>query len=416
VSALLEALSATDRRLLPAAPLDYGMFRDAYGSLPRLGVEFLAEVEASGLTGRGGAGFPTARKLATVRAARGRAVVVGNGTEGEPSSWKDAVLLTRNPHLVIDGLLVAARLVGARRVIVAVSRGNPARASLERALAERRDASGITIESLPERFLSGEESALVHWLNGGEAKPTITPPRVFERGVDGRPTLVQNVETLANLALIARHGALRYRETGTTDEPGTTLTTVSGAVAVPGVVEVPLGTSFAELAARCGGLTEPIQAFLTGGYFGRWVAAAPQLRLSRASLQGAGGALGAGAVVALSSRSCGVVETARVAVYMAEQSAGQCGPCFFGLEAVAARLDEIARCAPSSGAALEHLSRLERQISRRGACAHPDGVLGFVASGLRVFRDELDSHLAGRCTAGTHAPVLPVPTLEGGWR
>ena len=402
-------------RLLPARALGRTAFEASYGPLPAVSDRLLAAVEASGLAGRGGAGFPTARKLRSVRARRG-AVVVANGTEGEPASAKDKVLIDRNPHLVIDGALVAADLVKARRVVVAVGRDGSAPRTLENAMAERRDADHVSIAAVPDRFVAGEETALVHWLNGGEAKPTTAPPRPFERGVGGRPTLVQNVETLANLALIARHGPNWFRRAGTAREPGTILATVSGAVARPGVVEMPLGLPVTDLVAKCGGLREPVQAYLVGGYFGRWVPARTDLRLSEASLKAVGASLGARAIVALGASSCGVAETARVVAYMAEQSAGQCGPCVFGLQALAERMATIARGAVEAAEAYAHLERLEQQIARRGACAHPDGVLGFVASATTVFRAEFDRHLKGNCSALDHRPVLPTPATGDGWR
>ena len=195
-------VTETTSRLLPRGSredLSWSTHLERYGPLPPLpgrGESLLAEVERSGLTGRGGAGFPTSVKLRAV-ASRGSAVAVANGTEGEPASAKDAVLMTHNPHLVIDGLLAAAVAVGARKAIIAISRrASASAAQLTRALAERPGpAREIRVVVVPNRFVAGEESALVRWLNGGPAKPTFTPPRPFERGVDGRPTLVQNVET-----------------------------------------------------------------------------------------------------------------------------------------------------------------------------------------------------------------------------
>jgi NADH:ubiquinone oxidoreductase subunit F (NADH-binding) len=416
VSAPETALPARTRpRLLPAERLSLEEFETRYGPRPAAGERLLRSVEESGLAGRGGAGFSTARKLRAVREARG-AVVVANGTEGEPASRKDAVLLDRNPHLVIDGALLAAELVGSKRIVVAVGRHGSAASALESALAERRDAGDVNVASVPERFVAGEESALVHWLNGGEAKPTATPPRPFETGVDGRPTLVQNVETLAGLALVARYGPDWFRSTGTADEPGPVLATVAGAVRAPGVVDVPLGTPLEELFARCGGLAEPVSAYLVGGYFGRWVPPDPRLRLSRESLAAVGGTLGTRTVIALGSSSCGVVETARVAAYLAGESARQCGPCLFGLQALAGSLATIARCDPGARDALAGLEGLRRRAAGRGACAHPDGVVGFVASAVRVFDRELAEHLRGRCSARDHRPVLPTPAPKGGWR
>jgi len=234
--------------------------------------------------------------------------------------------------------------------------------------------------------------------------------------VGGRPTLVQNVETLASLALIARYGADWFRSTGTVAEPGSVLATFSGAVWMPGVLEAPIDTSISALLVRCGGLTGPVQAFLIGGYFGRWVPPREDLRLSNESLGAVGGTLGARAVVALAEDRCGVMETSRVVTYMASQSAEQCGPCVFGLRTLAHRLDTIAHTRPGASEAFGQLAGLHRQIARRGACAHPDGVLGLVASATRVFAAEFAAHVAGHCTAHVHAPVLPVPAVKGGWR
>jgi len=393
----------------------YEEFLKLYGPTPEPGERLIGVVEASGLSGRGGAGFPTARKLRAVRDGR-RPVVLANGTEGEPASHKDEVLLSHNPHLVIDGALLAADAVRARRVIIAVARATDAAAQLERALASRPDGDRVEVKTVPERFIAGEESALVHFLNGGEAKPTATPPRAFERGVGGRPTLVQNVETLATLALIARYGEEWFRASGTAAEPGNVLATVSGAVRMPGVLEVPIGILLSDLFARCGGLTEPASAYLVGGYFGRWVPSIEGLELNNASLATAGGRLGARAVIALPESSCGVLESARVIAYMAGQSAEQCGPCVFGLRTLAARFATIARAEPGATEAYGALAGLHRQIARRGACAHPDGVLEFAASATNVFADEFSAHLAGHCTARSHQHVLPVPTKQGDWR
>ena len=175
-------------------------------------------VERSGLTGRGGAGFPTARKLEAVRSRRGRAVVVVNGMEGEPASARTATVGIA-PHLVLDGAALAAAAVGADAVLVAVRRDRVGAVhSLGRAMAERREAGIDDVEPSvyhgPPRYVGGEESALVHWLNGGPSVRSTVPPRPFERGVDGRPTLVLNVETLAHLALIARFGDAWFRSVG----------------------------------------------------------------------------------------------------------------------------------------------------------------------------------------------------------
>jgi NADH:ubiquinone oxidoreductase subunit F (NADH-binding) len=388
VSAAVAAESSERTAVRLLAPVD--------GSpLPRRSrAQLLAEIEASGLTGRGGGAFPTARKLAAVARASRRSVVV-NGVEGEPASWKDKVLLAQNPHLVVDGAMVAARIVGAREVTFAVGRANRGvRKKLEHALAERSDGVDVYLETVPDRFVAGEESALVKLLNGGPAKPTMEKP--YERGV-----LVQNVETLANVALIARYGASWFRRCGTAGEPGTALVTVLGAVRNPGVAEVELGTTLRELLQRFGGLTAFPHALLIGGYFGTWVGAHDVLDepLTNAALKPLGASLGARTVAVLPREACGLRESARVLRYLANESAGQCGPCVFGVAALADAFERID---------VERVGRLAPLVAGRGACAHPTGAARFAASAVRVFADEIELHRAGRCSGAAHAPVLPV--------
>jgi NADH:ubiquinone oxidoreductase subunit F (NADH-binding) len=345
-------------------------------------------------------------------------VIVANGTEGEPASRKDAALLVHDPDLVIDGVLAAAAAVGARDAVVVVTPGaGRAVGRIEEAVRRRTLDAGrvrLSVAVAPEGFVVGEESALVHWLNGGPATPTLTPPRPFERGVAGRPTLVQNVETLAHVALVARHGAAWFRRVGTEAEPGSMLVTIGGAVAAPGVREIVLGERLGDVLARAGGVTGPIGGVLVGGYFGSWLRSADPLALpfSRAGLAPAGGAPGAGAIVALPADRCGLVETARAVAYLARESAGQCGPCVFGLRDLARAAAALA--APSGGPHdLRDLMDLPDEIEGRGACAHPDGVARLVRSALAAFPEEIGLHLHGRCSAPNGQPVLPLPGAPG---
>ncbi len=378
------------------------------------GDALIDEVERSGLRGRGGAGFPTSLKLSVVAEARGRKVVVVNGTEGEPASRKDAVLLARDPDLVIDGALAAAGAVGAGEVIMAVSRASgSALARVTEAVRRRAPMAlpvRLSVAGTPERFVVGEESALVHWLNGGPAKPTLTPPRPSERGVDGRPTLVQNAETMAQIALIARHGADWFCRLGTDEEPGSMLVTIGGAVHAPGVHEIEIGTRMGDVLALAGGPVDGVAGLLVGGYFGTWLRTDDPLGVlfSAAGLRPVGGSVGAGTVVVLPRSACGLAETARVSRYLARESAGQCGPCVFGLRALA---DASAALAGGRNAieALQEMQELPDEIEGRGACAHPDGAARLARSALAAFPHEVHLHLQGRCTAPYHDPVLPVP-------
>jgi NADH:ubiquinone oxidoreductase subunit F (NADH-binding) len=403
---------------------------DRYGALPAGSAATLVEeVRRAGLRGRGGAGFPTAVKLDAVRTASGRrslvrgrraAVVVANGTEGEPASTKDAVLLTHSPHLVLDGAVASALAVGADRALVCVDRVNVvALGALEQAMTARRsvDDHGVVLElvATPSRYVAGEESALVHFLNGGDAKPTLVPPRPFERGVDGRSTLVSNVETLAQIALIARFGAAWWRQVGTADDPGSALFSLSGAVGRPGVYELPLGAELgAVLRHADAGATTGV---LIGGYFGTWLrpATAASVRLGVADLAHAGASLGCGVIAPLPSSSCPLAEVARITRWLAGQSAGQCGPCAFGLPAIAEALDTVV-AGDRTGRAEAALRRWLAMVDGRGACKLPDGVNRFVSSALDVFGDHLATHRRGAGCGADTTPVLPLPRHSGGWR
>jgi NADH:ubiquinone oxidoreductase subunit F (NADH-binding) len=411
-------------RLFPDDPLrTVGRHVEHFGPRPSHPDAVFAEVERSGVKGRGGAGFPMAMKLRAVAERRGPRFVVANGTEGEPASTKDKALLSVAPHLVLDGAVLAAQIVGAREAIVCVERtATPIANLVQSAIAERErtrtDPVQLRVERTPSRYVSGEESALVAWLNGGEAKPTFVPPRPFEKGVRGRPTLVQNVETLAHLALIARFGGDWFRGLGTEADPGSALVTCSGAFQHRGVSEIPLGLPLARLFEAASTDPNNVQAVLVGGYFGTWLprAALDTVRLSSTSLQTHGASFGCGVLAALPQDRCGLVESARVARWLASQNAGQCGPCVNGLDAIARAMEVLAR-GDKRGDARRHLDRWLTMVKGRGACKLPDGTSHFVASSLEVFADEIDLHTrSGRCSAPRSAqPLLPLPNPQG-WR
>src|SRR5712692_3098121 len=285
--------------------------RQRLGPLPALASgELIAELESSGMLGRGGAGFPVGRKWRTVaERSSGRAVVLANGAEGEPLSHKDRSLMAARPHLVIDGALLAADAVGADDIIFYVgTEHRAAEEGIRRALAERASEirGRIRIVTAPAGYGSGEESAAVHFVNAGDARPTTTPPRPFDRGVGGRPTLVQNVESLALAALIARRGHDWFIDHGRAGGIG--LITVSGAVKHAGVQEIHFGSTLSDVASAAGGLRGDAQAVLLGGYFGGWGEVDEQwgLPLDPRSMRARGLALGCGVVHFLAAQSCGV--------------------------------------------------------------------------------------------------------------
>jgi NADH:ubiquinone oxidoreductase subunit F (NADH-binding) len=383
-------------------------------------LDVIDEVAAAGLTGRGGASFPTARKLAAVAAGRGEPLVIANGTEGEPASAKDKVLLALQPHLVLDGAALAASIVGASEAVIVAHRAvsEIVAAAVEERRAAWQDRVRLKVAIAAGTFVGGEASAVGNWLQHGVAKPTVTPPRLAERGVRGAPTLVQNVETLAHLALIGRHGASWFRALGTPAEPGSMLVTVIGAVRRPGVYEIAIGTLGSEILDLAGGPEEPLRALLLGGYFGSWVAAqaAAEAPFSAAGLADLAASPGAGLVAALPVGVCGLAETARVARYLAAESAGQCGPCVFGLGSIAAELSNLASGRPAD---VRLLRRWLGQVDGRGGCGHPSGGVRLIRSALAVFSDEVAQHADGWCCGTSGRTVLPVPapgsSRKAGW-
>jgi NADH:ubiquinone oxidoreductase subunit F (NADH-binding) len=399
-------------RLLPGRrDPSYAAHWERLGPLPALGRDLIDEVLASGLRGRGGARFPTGRKMAAVADRRGPAVLVANGTEGEPLSAKDRGLLVGNPHLVLDGITAAAAAVGANRILLAVERARPdTAAAVRHAIAERPSGPPIEVVQTPSRYVAGQETALVRWIDGGDAKP-VFGSKPFQRGVGGRPTLVDNVETLAHIGLIARFGADWFRLLGPDDEPGSTLVTVSGAVRRPGVYEIPIGYPVEALLEQVE--AAPAQALLVGGYFGAWVGAddLAGLRLSSSGLSAVGASPGSGVIVVVPQDACALAEVATVAAWYASHSAGQCGPCLFGLTDIARAVRGVlAGDADGEGAA----RRWTAMVRGRGACHFPDGAATFVDSALDALAAEVVDHRLGRCQRRTGG-YLPAPA-PGSWR
>ena len=400
-----------------------------FGPLPDLSSperrgRLIDEVERAGLRGRGGGWFPTHAKMRAVnesaasrrRLSRGRhPIAIANGMEGEPASSKDVALMAANPHLVLDGLSLAAQSVGASDARIAVHRGSAAEEVLTRALRERDDDPvPIALVLPPARYVASEESALAHWVGDGVATP-VFPDRPFQKGVDGRPTLVQNVETLAHLALIGRNGGDWFRERGCTSAPGTTLVTVAGSVVRPSVVEVPVGTAVLDILDQAGGPTQPLLGYLTGGYGGAWVSAGQldEATWDPESVRSAGGVIGASVLWALGEDTCPLVELDRVTSWMAGESAGQCGPCMFGLPSIAEDVHRLAAGAPGADVVPRLRQRLGL-VAGRGGCKHPDGTARLVATALDAFSKEVLRHEQGSCSAPEHVgPRLPVPEHVG---
>jgi NADH:ubiquinone oxidoreductase subunit F (NADH-binding) len=384
---------------------DLAAYRRLGGYRPLASADaLLSQVESSGLVGRGGAAFPLAVKLRTVRdngrliADTGGPVVIANGEEGEPASIKDRWLLRNRPHLVLDGLRLAAAIVEADRAYVYVSDPESAH-SVEAALGELDpDTQGVTVHMLTVApgYVAGEETAAVRVINGGPAKPTDKPPRPFEAGVDDRPTLVSNVETLANLPYLQCHGSAAFRSEGTSLSPGTFLATITGGGKPPVLYELPHGLVFTELLAVHGVSPEQVRGVLMGGYFaGLLNRSVLETSLDHETMRRVGSGLGCGAISVITD-DCPVAVAASVLAYFDRENAGQCGSCFNGTAAMAAAAGAL-RDGAATKEDVDRLRRWSVLLRGRGACATLDAATNVAASLLDQFPGEVAVHLDGTC-------------------
>ena len=376
--------------------------------------ELRALIAESGLVGRGGGEFPFARKLESAAKGNGEPIVVINASEGEPASKKDMTLLRTRTHLVLDGADVVAAAIGATEIVVYIHaardqmRQRVVEAIAEREAANRCDRAFVLAEA-PDRYVSGETSAVVSFLERGVALPRRSATPAATAGVGGRPTIVSNAETYAHIALIARLGSEWFRTAGTAGTPGSTLVTIVGAVRASGtVVEVLRPITFGTLLQEVVGLEDPPQALLLGGYAGTWVkgTSAWNTAIDRHALRDVGAPIGCGLIAVLDYQACGLAETARILSWLASESAGQCGPCATGLPAVVEQLELICNGRARSRD-VSRLRQLAVAIRGRGACGHPTGAIELLESALDTFDDEVSWHLRGhRCEArGVGLPI-----------
>lgn len=345
---------------------------------PGTTADLIDELARARVQGRGGAGFPVHVKWRAVAAADGDRVVVANGHEGEPASGKDRWLLLNRPHLVLEGLLLAGAALRSTRTIVCVSR-EETRASIQAALADLEDAAlvpqGVVVEvvTLDHRYVSGEESALVRGIEGAPALPTFKPPRPFEEGVGGQPTLIQNVETLAHVAWLHRHGADAFTELGTHTSPGSALFTVMGGPEECAIIEAPLGIEIHELLSFVGIQPEAVSRLLLGGWFGGIHASEVLgLECDYTTLKVAGSGLGCASITVIGPDEDVAGMVAQLGAWYAAESAQQCGVCRNATRAIGKALGKNA-----AGAADEDdfadLSRWGVTLTGRGACGLLDG-------------------------------------------
>lgn len=401
----------TELHVLPGPALLSGLdggpgllpHRRQYGEPPRVDVAgLLAALARLRVRGRGGAAFPFEVKLRTAadRSRQGRRpVVVVNLSEGEPASAKDSALALARPHLVLDGAVATAYALGARELHVVVPQERPlVGTAIRAALAERRDRLRTHLHTAQGRFVAGQARAVLELMAGRPNLPVTAWSPEAVAGHRGRPTLLSNAETWAQVGRLVLAGEERYAALGSADEPGTTLLTLSAAT--PTVVEVELGSPWRDVLPEAWAG----RSLLVGGFHGAWVPWATLVagRVSVDAMRAAETPLGAGVVVA--PHGCPVAFTARVVDYLAAQSARRCGPCLNGLPALARAVHEVV----DGGGHPERVEGLAALVTGRGACAHPDGTARLVRSMLATFPDEVTRHATGRCTAVPSARLAEV--------
>jgi len=383
----------------------------AIGSPRPSGGPWLLQVASSaGLKGCGGAHFPAARKWQSALEHAGPVTLVVNAAESEWLSAKDVALLWVHPHLVLDGAAVLAETVGAARIIVWLHES----ASLTRrsvvAACRERSAKGhqeppVDIVAAPAAYLSGESTAIRSAVRGGPALPRFHVTRSSRADAE---ILVHNVETLARLAILAGSPS------GSAPD-GSRLLTVLTATRERRVVDVPTAMCLSdavEMAVGC--LPRPTSAVLLGGYGGSWarwsdVAGVP---VAEEVMREEGHPLGPGIVAPLWHEGCGIGVTSAIADYLARSSAGQCGPCLFGLAAIAESLKRLTS-GPARPAELDLLRRDLDVVPGRGACHHPDGAARLVRTALEVFADDVALHASGGSCRRPSSGLIPLP--EHGW-
>lgn len=421
------------RFLLPATPsakpadLDAAVEGGAFDGL-RAAVEELkadgviAALVRSGLRGRGGAGIPTGEKWrACALAQADRRYVVVNAYQSDPAVLTDRILLERNPYAVLEGAAIAAFTVGAGEVLVAVrAEATDAIRVLESAVDAARAAGylgsnvlgsgtdiNVSVKPLRGAYMLGEETVLLKGLEGKRGQPEQQPPYTTTRGLFGKPTLIHGPQTFAAVPSILTGGAAHFAEIGATASRGTILVQISGAVATPGIAEVPLGITIREIVDVAGGVPSPhrLKALLVGGPSGGILPAeGMSVSYDQVSLEEAGAYIGSGSIVVVDQNSCVVDLAAALTRFCADEACGKTIPCRIGLRRLAEIGARICEGQPR-GDEVTRLSDLSSDIVESALCDHERRATLALRSVVRYFRDELDAHIVrNTCPAGICQP------------
>lgn len=367
-----------------------------------------AEIAAAGLRGRGGAAFPTARKWELAAAtARDTRYVVANGGEHEPGSSKDRVLVERHPHAVLEGLMLAGIATGATKAwLYLIEDMTGPRASAEQALRELDDEGlmhlPIAIHMGPPTYVAGEETAALNAIEGKVAKPRKKPPFPGELGLFERPTTVNNVETLAHVAWIARHGAPAFAAIGTAESKGTLLFTLGGEVHRPGVYELPFGATYRELIDGCGGGLRngrAVRAVLPAMSCGFLPAEHLDVPIAYETLRPLGTSPGCGGVRIVDDATDVVALTIEIAEFFMREQCGQCPPCRMETNQFVHVLKAVQQGREPAYA--EKLKKLADFAHKKGFCSLIEMAAAPVLSAVRVFADDFARAAGSGANAGS---------------
>jgi NADH-quinone oxidoreductase subunit F len=395
----------------PTVRETYEQYRAAggYEALRRnlSGERIIAEVSEAGLRGRGGAGFPAGRKWAIAAATAERpAYLVCNAGEDEPGSFKDRVLLEHRPHLVLEGMILAAKAIGAAEAFVYLNETyDDAHARVAEAIGEAAAAGDlpikVTIHKAPTVYVAGEDSAALEVLEGKPPKPRQKPPYPATAGLFGKPTVVNNLETLANVAPIVRNGAAWFRQFGTADSPGTMLFCLGGEMNNPGAYELAVGTPMRHLYEDLGGGLKQgakLKAILPGGPSCGFLAAERlDTRLDPASCKAAGSTLGCGVMRFYPQNTCMVEATLELAKFFAQECCGQCPACRMETSMLAALIERI-QAGKGDAGLFEQCGKVLDFNRGKGYCALINMPGPPVISAFHLFRADFEYHLQhGRC-------------------
>jgi NADH:ubiquinone oxidoreductase subunit F (NADH-binding) len=397
--------------------------RRADGSDPGVIVD---EIRRAGLRGRGGAGFPTAIKWAGIRNDPSPTrYVCCNGAEGEPGTFKDRYLLRLNPYQVVEGLAIAARVLGAERAYLCVKRlFAPELAAVRRSIDEFAAltplARAIELVPGPDEYLFGEEKALLEVIEGGLPLPRVLPPYLHglfsgayggPGGALGHPTVVNNVETLAHVTHIVRDGPDRFRALGTDDTPGTMVFTVSGDVQRPLVTELPLGLTLRELIVEVAGGPPPgrrLKAVFPGLANAVLTEAALDTPLGFDAMRRAGSALGSAGFIVYDDSACMVQVAYLFSRFLYIESCNQCPPCKLGGERISERLARLL-AGEAQAHDLEEIRATSTWVNNGARCYLATSQSIVTQSILTAFPEEFDAHLTGTCPR-RHDLIVPKMT------